>query len=780
MTSSAVRVGLILGVLGTLGCSDGEEGGQAPPPTIAKGIFAPLGEPLPSATPEQLETFARGKEVQARRFVPDTGLGPNFNVTACGHCHEKPVAGGSAGRYRNFLLVGQALPDGSFQTTGVNGIQDQFTLGPEGRVSDAENTNRSALRNPIPFFGVGLMAELEGEEILKNADPDDSDGDGVSGRPNYDKGFVGRFGRKSQTVSIEGFIRGPLFNHAGITSDPLSEELKAKLPVPSASPTTGQNTKSDSLGSVQLAQAAAPAAPTVDKDPVPDPELAPTDLFDLVSFSMLLAAPAPDEPTAQTEHGQSLFEQAGCQTCHVPTLRSKRGLIPIYSDLLLHDMGPERADGIRMGDATESEFRTQPLWGVVAVAPYLHDGAADTLDEAIRLHGGEAESSRKAYEALSETERDDIVAFLSSLGGATQRSEGLLPPQAPVPEAAAYGGPDRKLDAGELAKYISGRGVFDRDFRVKQGVGPKFNGDSCRACHFDPVIGGAGPSDVDVTRQGSVDIAGNYVEPAAGTMVHHQSLSPARPTTDPKAGYFELRQTPPVFGLGLIDRIPDATILALEDPNDTDGDGIRGIAHVLDDGRIGRLGWKANVPSLAEFARDGLTNELGMSVPDQAGLTFGSGTDSDGVTDPEMALSDVEALVFFMQHLAPPPRSSKNAALESQGEKLFTQVDCGKCHVPTLETSDKVKANLYSDLLLHEVLPAGQKGIVVGKASMRAFRTSPLWGLAKTAPYMHNGRAFSVADAIVAHDGEAKPSRQKYEALSASDREALIAFLESL
>jgi CxxC motif-containing protein (DUF1111 family) len=97
-----------------------------------------------------------------------------------------------------------------------------------------------------------------------------------------------------------------------------------------------------------------------------------------------------------------------------------------------------------------------------------------------------------------------------------------------------------------------------------------------------------------------------------------------------------------------------------------------------------------------------------------------------------------------------------------------------------MKTGDGASVPLYSDLLLHDVLPAGHAGIVVGKAGMRAFRTSPLWGLAKTAPYMHNGRAFSVADAILAHDGEAATSRQKFEALTASDRAALIAFLESL
>ncbi len=762
-----------------VGCGDGEPS-QESNPGIAKDIFAKLGEPLPSATPEQQATFERGREVQLRRFTPATGLGPQFNVTFCGACHERPVPGGSSARYRNFLLVGQKLSDGSFTPTGVNGIQDQFTLDDAGRVPDAENTNNRALRNAIPFFGVGLLAEIPEKSILKYADPDDKNHDGISGRPNYDRGFVGRFGRKSQTVSIEGFIRGPLFNHVGITSDPLPDSLKAQLPVPSVAPPK-DNTLSlgGDLGSVGLAQAAAPAEPTVDDDPVPDPELSDDDLFDLVSFSMLLAAPQPDEPTAESETGRELFEQAGCTGCHVPALRSPRGMIPLYSDLLVHDMGDERADGVRMGEATGNEFRTQPLWGVGAVAPYLHDGAADTLDAAIRLHAGEAQKARDAYVALADADQELIVTFLKSLGGASQVTPGLLPPSAPVPAVGDYGGPDRELTSAELEQFLRGREVFDRDITKTAGLGTAFNGDSCRACHFDPVIGGSGPSDVDVTRQAIIE-NGAFVEPPPGTMAHHQSLDPLRPDVDPNSNFFELRQTPPIFGFGLIDQIPDATILAHEDPNDDDQDGIHGVAHKLDDGRIGRLGWKANVPSTAEFARDGLSNEVGVTLADQAGLTFGFATDADGVADPEMGVSDIEDLVFYMTHLAPPPRSSTDSALESTGEQVFSQVGCAKCHVPEMKTQDGTPVRLYSDLLLHDVLPDGAYGIVAGKAGMRAFRTSPLWGLAKSAPYMHNGRAFTVQDAIAAHDGEATQVRDAYDALSSSDRDALIAFLKSL
>ncbi len=768
---------LVLATSALLACTD-ETVSPVDDPQIAEGIFARLGEPLPSATPEQLATFERGREVALRRLTPQTGLGPSFNVTFCGACHEKPVTGGSAARYRNFLLVRQELADGSQTNTGVNGVQDQFALGNPPYVATESATNRIAQRNPIPFFGVGLLAEIDEAAILANADPDDADGDGISGRPNYDRGFVGRFGRKAQTVSLEGFIRGPLFNHAGITSDPLTNDRKNQLPVPSGIADTFGEAQTG-LGKAHQAQAAAPDEPTVDDDGVADPELPEQDLFDVVSFTMLMAAPMPDEPNEQTTRGAALFDEIGCDGCHVPALRSARGLIPAYSDLLVHDMGVMMSDGVRMGEADGSEFRTQPLWGVGAVAPYLHDGRADTLDEAIRFHDGEGRASREAYEALDESARTDVLAFLGALGGADQRSDGLVPPGAEIPAAGAYGGPDEPLTSEQLALFERGRAIFDRDQFVSAGLGPRFNGDSCRACHFDPVVGGAGPADVDVIRQGIFD-GSSVSAPPGGTMAHRHTLGEERPPVDPASNVFEARQTPTTLGLGLIDRIPESVILANADPDDENGDGISGVAHVLPDGRLGRLGWKANVPSVAEFARDATFNELGLTLPAQAGLTFGATADSDEAADPEMSPADLDALVFFLGRLGPPPRSSQNPAIEDAGRAVFTQIGCSACHVPTLDGDNGDPVALFSDLLLHDVAPEGAVGIPDGLANMREFRTPPLWGISRTAPYLHDGSAFSLEDAISRHAAEGAASTTAYEGLGAEQRAALLAFLGSL
>lgn len=757
-------------------------GCDGPEPTIPDDIFGELGEVAPYATPEQRDAFERGREVANRRFTPDDGLGPHFNVSFCGSCHERPTLGGSAPRYRNFLLVSTNQPGFPQTPLAVNGVQPNYRVD-DRYFHSPERVNVTATRNPIPFFGTGLIAEIPGESIEANADPDDSDGDGISGRPNYDQGFVGRFGRKSQTVSVEGFIRGPLFNHLGITSDPLTQELKAALPVPSASTETGRLapglveaglTEGD-VGRATQAQASAPDMPITDDDDVADPELGQQDLFDVVSFSMLLAAPRPEPPTPATEAGRASFERMQCAACHVHTLESPRGLIPLYSDLLLHDMGPDLADGIEMGDATGSEFRTQPLWGVAAVGPYLHDGRADTLDDAIRMHGGEADGARAAYEAATDAERDGVIEFLLSLGGRNQMSDGLIPPDEAAPADGELGG---ALPGTDPARFEAARRAFDRDFGLGDGLGlPGFNGDSCRACHFEPVVGGAGPVGLDVVRQAAIGTTG---EPGVGTLARrHSALRTERPPLEPTTEFFELRQTPPLFGLGLIDRVPEAVILANEDPADMDGDGVSGRAHVLTSGLVGRFGWKADVPSVAEFTRDAMSNELGVTLPDQAGLTFGISTDADDVADPEITVEELESIAFFMSSLAPPPRRRTDATLEDRGEALFETVGCASCH-RALELEDGTPLPLYSDLLLHDVFPAGEMGVTSGDATGRELRTPPLWGVGLTGPYMHDGLSATIEAAIADHYSEGEASATAFAALSADDRAAVLAFLESL
>ncbi len=758
--------------LGIAGCTPEPE----PEPGIAQGVFAPLGEIMPAATEAQRETFERGRQVALHRHSPEEGLGPLVNVGACADCHERPVLGGSAPRYRDFQLMGTKVDDGSFIPAPLGGVlQSHGTWGAPPRPTPGDDVNVIAHRNAIPMFGVGLLAEIPEAEILRHEDPNDSDGDGISGRANFDRGFVGRFGRKSQTVSIEGFIRGPLNNHLGITTDPLTDEQRAELPVPSDGGQEGGGSQQDQ-SKPTFRQAAAPAEPLTDSDPIPDPEMSGDELFDLISFAMLLAAPQFEELSPAGERGFMTFQEIGCDGCHVQTLTGPRGKLPLYSDLLLHDMGEEMSDGIAQGLATATEFRTQPLWGVAAVGPYLHDGRADTLHDAILWHGGEASAVRDAYVALDSAAQADLGEFLMSLGGRELKSPGLLAPNAAIPGPGEPGSPSEPLNAADEQRWLRGRAAYDGDQMIASGLGPFFNGDSCRACHSQPVIGGSGPMDLDVMRIGTLDGNGEFVAPASGTIIHRVSVfDTARPEPDASQTIFEQRQTPTNLGLGAIESIPDTEILALADPSDANMDGIRGVAHVLPDGRLGRFGWKAQVPSIREFVRDALSAELGMTLPEEAGFSFGALTDSDDVTDPELSSAVIDDIEFFLARLAPPTPQADVPA----GRLVFEETGCALCHVPELMGSEG-PVPLYSDLLLHEILDTGDVGIVDGLASMLMFRTPPLWGLSTSGPYMHDGRSTTLDDAITRHAGEATGVVAVYEGLSSEDRDALLDFLANL
>ncbi len=780
-----------LGCVATLAACDQTTTPTVPADThgpVAQGVLGELGKAWPTATDEQLKTFDRGKQVALHRYSLAEGLGPAYNVTFCTACHEKPTPGGSAGAYRNFFMGGSKGADGAYVPTTsagkAGGVLRMYSYAKDqpARPPVDPAMNIIAQRNPIPFYGAGLIAELTNAEVLKREDANDKDGDGISGRANWDRGYVGMFGRKSQTVSIEAFLRGPLFNHAGVTSDPLTDAQRALLPVDSSAKTvkaTAQLQK-NLRGLTQYAQAAAPDGPTVDDDGVPDPEMDTTKLFDLVSFVMLMAGPKPEAETPQIARGRRLFDATDCGKCHTPRLEGKHGPLPVYSDLLLHDMGPDLADGVEQGVAKGNEFRTHPLWGIVADGPYLHDGRAATLKEAILAHGGEGQVSRDKAAKLTAEQMADLIEFLSSLGGRDQASAGLLPPNAVVPDVGAYGGPGRTLSAAEAQQFVQGRAAFDKDHGRSSGMGgPRFNGDSCRACHFDPIIGGSGPRDVNVMRHGLL-VNNAFVPPVIGTMLHKStSLSGVTNSAQKEATIFEHRQTPPLFGVGLIDAIDEATILKQADPDDLNGDGIRGRPGWADGHRLGRFGWKANVPSIKEFIRDATSMELGLTVPVLSDLTYGLLQDDDAIPDPEVDVAFLDQLLFFLTELAPPPRTSTDAAAETAGAQVFTDIGCAACHTPSLPSS-KGAVPLYSDLLLHEIMAPGSVGIEEASAGMRDFRTAPLWGLAKTGPYMHSGVADTIEQSITLHDGEGKASRDKFAALPADKRAQILAFLGSL
>jgi CxxC motif-containing protein (DUF1111 family) len=349
---------------------------------------------------------------------------------------------------------------------------------------------------------------------------------------------------------------------------------------------------------------------------------------------------------------------------------------------------------------------------------------------------------------------------------------GLLPPDSPIPFQGEAGAPHRALDAEEEETFLRGRILFDRDFMSEDGVGPHFNGDSCRACHQDPVIGGAGGIDVQVQRPALPDGSGGFQSPPeTGALAQtHSKPGTLREEIPAQIAFVEERNPPTLLGLGLIESIRVAAILANHDPDDDDRDGITGIAHRLPDTSLGRFGWKAQVPDLESFVRDAMSNEMGITLPND-GNPFGFTSDGDSRPDPELSRAELDDLVFFLRLLDFPPLGETTPETE-EGEGLFESVGCAKCHLPELDG-----VALYSDLLLHDIQPAAFEGVTDGMATSGLYRTPPLRGLRDTAPYFHDGRSETVDEAIRRHEGEADGVRRGYLILAQAQRDALLAFL---
>jgi CxxC motif-containing protein (DUF1111 family) len=340
--------------------------------------------------------FAEGLERFSTPESPATGLGPVFNATHCAECHARPVVGGSGPRL--VTRFGRPEPRGFDPLSELGGpvVQEHGVTG-DGCAVAGERVPAAATvvarRRTPPLFGLGLVDTVLDRHISRRADPDDADGDGISGRANFVRGRVGRFGWKAQVVSLRQFTASAYLNEIGMTSPDFPVDL-------------------------------APQGGAVVCDGARDPEDDGTRVAAVTQFLLLLAPLPRTPPLTAVRAGRRLFRRIGCEACHASRLRAGRThparrvrgrRIPMFSDPLLHDMGDELADGVPQGFATEREFRTTPLWGVGASGPYLHDGRAATLEEAIVRHGGEAAAARTRFLALPPAGRAAILAFLGAL-----------------------------------------------------------------------------------------------------------------------------------------------------------------------------------------------------------------------------------------------------------------------------------------------------------------------------------------------------------------------------
>ncbi|WP_245480431.1 di-heme oxidoredictase family protein [Neorhizobium sp. NCHU2750] len=426
----------------------------------------------PNITFEEEQTFKLGNALFTKLWVSapsstqaSDGLGPLFNARACQSCHLKDGRGhppeGAADATSMFLRLARPartsaereatadyrklnFPDAvygeQFQDLAVPGLAAEgrmeisyeeipVTLGDGDIVSlrkpsySVSNLGYGPMEGDVtlspriapPMIGMGLIQAIHEADILARADPDDKDGDGISGRPALVRDHIsgelklGRFGFKAQNASIRDQSSSAFAGDIGISTkdDPFSH------------------------GDCTKAQGECLAMPTGVQERL-GPVEAPEPVLSLVTFySENLAVPARrdiDDPTVLK--GKQMFYSAGCIGCHTPKFVTRRDagnkaqafqLIWPYSDFLLHDMGEGLADGQQVGVADGREWRTQPLWGIGLTKTvnghtfFLHDGRARNLTEAILWHGGEGQAARDAFAAMDAQDRSALLTFLESL-----------------------------------------------------------------------------------------------------------------------------------------------------------------------------------------------------------------------------------------------------------------------------------------------------------------------------------------------------------------------------
>ena len=363
------------------------------------------------------------------------------------------------------------------------------------------------------------------------------------------------------------------------------------------------------------------------------------------------------------------------------------------------------------------------------------------------------------------------------------------------------GSPLPGLTAAEFERFRIGLEDFTEVEAADEGLGPAFNGTSCAGCHATPAIGGI--ASITEVRGGYRDeTTGEFYELLGGTLYHLFSTPPhtCQVRIPPEANVIARRMPVPLFGAGLIEAIPDATLLALEDPDDVNGDGISGRAARIEDvatrrERIGRFGWKAQQATLLAFSGDAYRNEMGITndlFPDEVAL----GVDpeqlllcsptrgNEDVRDRRTKLRAIDNFEAFMQLLAPLERGPIDDDVRA-GELLFAAVGCAACHTPTLTTGasanplfDRKPVALFSDLLLHDV--ATGDGIPQAAALANEIRTPALWGLRHRRPFLHDASAPTPDAAIRRHGGEAAGVIENYARLTDAERARLLIFLGSL
>jgi len=374
-------------------------------------------------------------------------------------------------------------------------------------------------------------------------------------------------------------------------------------------------------------------------------------------------------------------------------------------------------------------------------------------------------------------------------------------PGAP-PDDELLDGPVEGLSGEQNQVFLRGDIAFnDEVFTPATGLGPVFVATSCGTCHAGD---GKGHPFTMLTRFGQTDAAGNKFLHLGGPQLQHRAIPGFLPEQVPAGATFSKFMPPANTGLGFLDAVPDATLIALADENDANGDGISGRpnwlnipayanarpASIEQNGKyIGRFGKKAGAYDLLQQTANAYNQDIGITSLFEPFDTY-----SRQEIDPEVSAQTVQDVVFYLKTLKAPIQRNQNDPSVISGKQVFTGIGCAKCHTPQLVSGTSSIAALsnktffpYTDLLLHDMGPGLDDGYTEGSATTAEWRTPPLWGLglsknSQGGKYflLHDGRANTIERAIELHGGEATQSRNNFQQLNAEQKSQLIKFLESL
>jgi CxxC motif-containing protein (DUF1111 family) len=365
-----------------------------------------------------------------------------------------------------------------------------------------------------------------------------------------------------------------------------------------------------------------------------------------------------------------------------------------------------------------------------------------------------------------------------------------------------FGDPLPNLPSDLQLRFSNGKtGFSDAEVPVPDGLGPVFNNVSCVACHSSPAAGGG--STLVETRFGRItngqfdpmtEFGGSLIQTTGIGL--YNGVNFVGEVVPRQATIVAGRRTTPLFGLGLVDATPNSTFENLAELESQNTPSTAGrINWVTDQATgqqiVGRFGWKCQQGSLFSFSGDAYLNEMGVTTPLDPVENCPQGNcdllqANPAPTNPnDEDNDDLQEFTDFMTFLAPPPQLALTSAAK-RGAKIFASIGCANCHFPTLQTGPNAIAALnnvtyfpFSDFLLHDMGSLGD-GIVQAGAGQTEMRTAPLWGVRVMTTFLHDGRATSLAQAILAHDGQARSARNQFRNLNSSDHNNLITFLNSL